>query len=87
MRRPISKLVRTSRLFTCQIPDAAKRKQVVDCVVSKTVELLGTTDCTPVNLDATTPEQLFTPAEECFEKAGITQKTEDAIAACFSSAL
>lgn len=70
-----------------QIPDAMERKQAVDCVVSKTIELLGTTDCTPVNPDATTPEQLFIPAEECFEKAGITAKAEEAIAACLTPVL
>ena len=70
-----------------RILDAAKRKGAVDCVVDKTVALLGTTECAPMNPEATTPEQLFTPAEECFEAAGIRPEAEEAIGICIAGAL
>lgn len=70
-----------------QILDAAKRKGAVDCVVDKTVELLGKTPCAPLNPAATTPEQLFTPADECFDDAGIKAEAEEAIGACIAPAI
>ena len=70
-----------------QILDAAKRKEAGDCVVGKTVELLGKTECTPLNLKATTPEQLFTPADECLDDAGIKAEAEEAIGACIAPAI
>ncbi|MFH1530392.1 MAG: hypothetical protein ABIK09_06615 [Pseudomonadota bacterium] len=70
-----------------QILDAAKRKGAVDCVVGKTVELLGKTECAPLNQAAETAEQLFTPADECFENAGIKAEAEEAIGACITAAL
>ena len=70
-----------------QILDAAKRKEAVDCVVGKTVELLGKTGCPPLNPKATTLEQLFTPADECFETAGIQAEAEEAIGVCITAAL
>ncbi len=70
-----------------QILDAAKRKTAVDCVVGQTVELLGKTECAPLNPAAKTPEQLFTPADECFENAGIKAQAEEAIGACIAPAI
>jgi len=54
--------------------------------VGKTVELLGKTACEPLNQAAETPDQLFTPADECFENAGITAEAEEAIGACLAPA-
>jgi len=70
-----------------QIVDAAKRKVAVDCVVKRITGLLGKTGCSPLNPDATTMEQLFSPADQCLEDAGIQAEAEEAIGACISSVL
>lgn len=66
--------------------EPAQRKAAVDCVVAKTVEILGKTGCAPLNQEARTPDQLFTPADACFERSGLKAEAEAAIGACLVAA-